>query len=362
MGQTRRRLLAKGGQRADELLSADESLELEKILAVVSDRLADIPNEHFLSGIQEAMRELVEFLGYDRCTFAEFVAGDYLNVLCSSATSSYEPLPQGRFKFQFPWFLAQLRAGKIVIMGNLPHDLPPEAIEEKRHCLSAGLRSHLSIPVKVGGRITSVLSFASVSCTRQWSHQTVARLKMLSEVLGCVLALARAEEEAKELRQRFWHTDRVERVSALAAAIAHDLNQPLTAILSNAQAGLRYLARLEGSHRAIKEVLESVVREDKRAAQTIRSMRSLFRKDEPKRQTFDLVSAIENVHQLLSGELASLSVKLEIVCAERCRVTANRVQIEQLCLNLIQNAATATRCRPPALHPIGNLSEFARSH
>lgn len=324
---------------------AQEQLAIERVLALASDRISAVPNADPLQGLEEAMRALVDSLGYDRCTFSEFVAGDFLNVLCSSATDAYEALPRGRFQFHFPWFLSQLRLGQMVVMSNLPDDLPPEAVEEVQHCRASGLRSHLSIPVRIGGRVTSVLSFASVRQARQWRPETVARLKVLGELLGCVLALLRTEQEAGELRRRVWHADRVERVGALTAAIAHDLNQPLAAILSNAQAGLKYLAREDVKPHAIEEILQAVVREDKRAARTIQSMRSLMKKDQGNREYFDLGTTLTEIQRLLSSDFSAQGVRMEIDQAAPCPVLANRIQIEQLCLNLLLNAAAAVQCR-----------------
>jgi len=326
----------------------NEQVEVERVLGLVSARLADISSAHILAGIEDAMCHLVELLKFDRCTFSEFIAGDYLSVLCSSAANNFAPLPIGRLKLRLPWLQAQLRAGKTVVLSNLPEDLPAEATDEAQHCRDTGLRSHLSIPVRVGGRVTCVLSLAAASRGRQWSSETIARLTMLGEMLGCLLALARAEEEAAQLRRRVWHADRVERVTALHTAIAHELSQPLAAILSNAQAGLKDLAGEHVDRQAITEILEAVVHEDKRAAGTIRAMRELIRKDERQREEFDLVVAADEVRRLLAGELASQGVQVDFRREGQHWVLANRVQIEQLCLNLLLNAAAAVQCRAPS--------------
>lgn len=323
-----------------------EQQEIERILGRVSDRLSDISSAHVLAGIEDAVDSAVAFLGFDRCTFSELIAGDYLNILCSSASSGFEPLPRGYLQLRMPWLFTQLRAGKTVAVSNLPVDLPTEAVEEIQYCRDSGLQSHLSIPVRVGGRVTCVLSFTVVNQRRQWSLDTVARLKLLGDMLGCLLALARVKEEAGELRSRMWRVDRVERITALTAAIAHELNQPLAAILSNAQAGLKYLADDEVDRQEIAEILQAIVREDKRAAGTIRAMRDLIRKDESQREAFDLVASLGDVKGLLAGELSSQGVRIDFQGELPCWVVANRIQIEQLCLNLLLNASAAVQSRP----------------
>ncbi|MDM0078891.1 ATP-binding protein [Variovorax sp. J2P1-59] len=286
---------------------------------------------------------MVTFLGCDRCTFAEFVAGDYLDVLCSASGGGFEPMSRGRFHHQLPWFLGELRAGRIVSIARLPQDLPPEAVAEAAHCQRVGLRSHLSIPLRIGGRVRSVLSFAAFKSTRSWPSDMVARLKIVGELLGSAMVLARTEEEARQLRRRVWHADRVARVGALTAAIAHQLNQPLTAILSNAQAGLKYLERNDASLDRVQGVLEAVVREDKRAAETIRAMRDLLRRDETRRECIDLAAALREVLRLLESEFVEQGICIETRFDEGCWVLADKTQIEQVALNLVLNAVSAVQ-------------------
>jgi len=324
-----------------------DSIDFEHLLADISSRLTDLASADVLAGVEASLRQIQASLGYDRCSFSEFVAGDYLNVVCAVAADGVAPVARGRFQPHLPWFLDQLRAGETVALCRLPQDLPPDAREEAAHCAALGLRSHLSIPLRVGGRVTSVLSFAAMRETRPWPRVMTMRLKTVGEMLAGAVALARAQEEARELRRRVWHADRVERVSALTAAIAHDLNQPLTAILSNAQAGLKYLQRSGANSGTIADILTAVVREEKRAAQTIRTMRALIRQDESRRERFALADAMSDVVLLLSSEFVGQGVRVQTRFDARCQVVADRAQIEQLVLNLLLNAAAATQALPP---------------
>ncbi|MDN8615029.1 ATP-binding protein [Variovorax ginsengisoli] len=320
----------------------------ERLLAQLSERMGDIAEPDVLARTEWALSRLLAFLDCDRCTFSEFVAGDYLNVLCSVGSVDFGALPRGRFQQPFRWFIDALRSGRIVALSNLPDELPPEAIEEAEHCRRTGLRSHISIPVRIGGRVTSVLSFAAVRRERSWPPEMVDRLRIVGDLIGSSVALARAEEEVRQLRHRIWHADRVQRVGALTAAIAHEVNQPLAAILSNAQAGLQYLARGDAAPEAIRDILGSVVREGKRAAETIRTMRALIRRDETRRERIDLAAALGEAERLLDSEFAGHGVRLETAFDPACWVLADKVQMEQVGLNLLLNAAAAVRDAPPA--------------
>ncbi|MFD0882941.1 ATP-binding protein [Variovorax dokdonensis] len=321
--------------------------EFERVLTSISERMGEIVDGDFLAGVEATLQQLVQYLGYDRCTFSEFIAGDYLNVLCSVGAGDVAALPRGRFDQRLPWFLSQLRAGQVVQMAKLPQDLPLEAAEEMAHVISMGLMSHLSIPLHIGGRVTAVLSFAAFRESRAWPIEVAARLKMVGQFLAGLLALERSGEEVRQLRQRIWHADRLQRLSTLSAAIAHQMNQPLTAILSNAQAGLRYIDRGHATPKVMREVLEAVERDEKRAAQTIRAMRSLMKRDDTRCERFQLAGALEDVLRLLSTEMLGQGIRVETRFDPSCRVAGERTQLEQVLLNLMFNAATAMQdCQP----------------
>ncbi|HSF47436.1 MAG TPA: GAF domain-containing protein, partial [Burkholderiales bacterium] len=185
--------------------------------------------------IEQGLKCLVDFLGFDRSSFAEFSPdGAELNILCSVVVNDVSPLPEGPFPYPFHWYLGKLRAGGIVVVTS-PDDLPSEAAAEIDYCHRTGLRSHLGIPIRIGGRLMGVVGFAAFRSIRAWPEDVVARLKIVGEVLWQALARSRAETESRWLRAQLWHSDRVARVGALTSSIAHELNQPLTAILSNAQ-------------------------------------------------------------------------------------------------------------------------------
>jgi FixJ family two-component response regulator/signal transduction histidine kinase len=200
--------------------------------------------------------------------------------------------------------------------------------------------------LRVGGRVVNALSFGGLRRARAWPEEVITRLTIIGEVFASATARTQSEDEAQQLRSRLWHADRVARTSALTAAIAHELNQPLTAILSNAQAGLRYLERGAIGPDEMRAILEAVVRDEKRAADTIRAMRSLLRQEETGRARIDLAAALDEVLQLLGPELRRQGVALETALEPGSWVTADKVQVEQVVLNLVLNAAAAMQTRP----------------
>ncbi len=192
--------------------SAEELLAFERLLADLSARFANIPAEQVESEIQAAQTLLRQFLGFDRSTFGEFQEDGSLVVLSSTAVEGVEPTPQGALPSQLSWFLAKLRAGEIFVIQNPPDDLPPEAAAEAEYFKRTGLHSHLSIPLRIGGRIIGVIAFAAFRETRAWPDDLIARLKLVGEVFAQAVARKREQEkllnalaEIKVLKDRLEH-------------------------------------------------------------------------------------------------------------------------------------------------------------
>jgi two-component system sensor kinase FixL len=176
-----------------------ERLAFEHLLANLSAKFANLPGSHLEAEIESALRRLLEFLGFDRASFAEFTEEGEVIVLCSAAVQEVESIPLGAFPYPFDWYLAELRAGRVVAMRCLPDDLPPEAVGEAEYCRRIGLRSNLTIPLSVSGRIVSAIAFAAFRSTRAWPEDLVLRLKLVGEVFVQALARKRLEDVQRDL-------------------------------------------------------------------------------------------------------------------------------------------------------------------
>jgi formate hydrogenlyase transcriptional activator len=189
--------------------SAEELLAFERMLADLSARFANVPAEKVEFEIQLAQKRLRQFLGFDRCNFGEFDQDGSLSVISSSGNDEIGPLPLGPFVPHLPWYLTQLLAGEKIVFQNLRDDLPPEAAIEAEYWRSFGLHSHLSIPLRIGGRIVGVIAFAALKETRAWPDDLIARLKLVGEVFAHAVARKREQEklvaavaEIKSLKDR----------------------------------------------------------------------------------------------------------------------------------------------------------------
>ena len=163
----------------------------------------------------------------------------------------------------------------------------------------------------------------------------------------------RAEQEVFDAHRELMRMDRLSRMGELTASLAHEINQPLTAILSNAEAAERFLSQSPPDISEVRQILEDIVRDDRRASDVVRKVRALVRKEEPNEEILDLNKTIQEVVALIRGEslLLGLSITMEL-SPELKMIRGDRVQLQQVILNLILNSAAAMRNSPWAQRKI----------
>jgi PAS domain S-box-containing protein len=167
---------------------------------------------------------------------------------------------------------------------------------------------------------------------------------------GLVYAVARdvtafkaAEEELRSSRQELARVSRQMTMGALTASIAHEVNQPLAAIVSSGNAGLRWLSSAPPNLQEAAAALERIVTDGHRAGQVIEAVRAMFKKDTDEKTLLDINDVVREVFGLLHGELQKHDIVAQYqLDAEIPEVLADRVQLQQIFLNLVMNAIDAT--------------------
>jgi formate hydrogenlyase transcriptional activator len=175
--------------------SPSVEVAFERMLADLSARLANVPADRVEAEIRVAQVTLRQFLGFDRTTFAEFQDDGSLVVVSSTAVEGVEATPLGPLPTRLAWFIDKLRAGETFMVRDPAEDLPPEAVGEIEYFQRTGLHSHLSIPLRVGGRIVGAIAFASFKETRTWPEDLIARIRLVGEVFAHAVARKREQEK-----------------------------------------------------------------------------------------------------------------------------------------------------------------------
>jgi C4-dicarboxylate-specific signal transduction histidine kinase len=158
----------------------------------------------------------------------------------------------------------------------------------------------------------------------------------------------RAEEALHQAREELAHVTRVTTLGELAASIAHEVNQPLAAIIADANACLHWLESDRPDLDSVREALAAVVKDSHRAAEVITRIRALLSRSSVPHRPCDLVDVIREVLLLVGPELGRHGTILQTSLApDLPPVMGDRIQLQQVLLNLVVNAAEAVRDVPP---------------
>lgn len=198
-----------------------------------------------------------------------------------------------------------------------------------------------------GARPTFALEYASRTATgERWFVMSVIPLGRSEG--GVVISHTditerkQAEMEVQQSRQELVHFTRVSTIGALTASLAHELNQPLTGILANAQAARRFLHAMPPTLGEIQDILSDIVGDVKRAGEVIHSLRDLLRKDACPHVLLNLNALSRDVVKLVSSDavIRNVTVTLDFD-PQPALVHGDRIQLQQVVLNLLLNAMEA---------------------
>jgi C4-dicarboxylate-specific signal transduction histidine kinase len=140
---------------------------------------------------------------------------------------------------------------------------------------------------------------------------------------------------------------RVSVLGELSGSIAHEINQPLTAILSNAQAALRLLGQTPPDLEEVRDALQDIVQEDNRAGEVIHRLRHLLKKGERKFESVNINDLVRSTAALLNHELIGREIGLRFDLENRLFLTSgDSVQLQQVLLNLVMNGMDAMASTP----------------
>jgi two-component system sensor kinase FixL len=174
------------------------------------------------------------------------------------------------------------------------------------------------------------------------SSVQVGRDRLLMASVVDISERKRIELELARQRNELAHLSRVTMLGELSGSLAHELNQPLASILSNAQAAQRFMAQDEPDLAELRDILEDIVAEDRRAGEIIYRLRALLRKEAVEYKPLDVNELISDSLRLIRSDLINQGV---VCSAEYLSVPAmvkgDRIQLQQVLINLIVNACDA---------------------
>jgi signal transduction histidine kinase len=324
-----------------------EQLEFERLIAEMSRRFINLPEGDIDAEIEQWQRRFVEFFDVDRSSFAEFTEDGRLLVTHSHAVVGIDRYPNGIANDRLPWITDELTAGHAVVLNELPADLPDYAIAERRYMSASGIQASIAVPVNVGQSLVCVVSLTSFRRQRMWPANLVGRLHLVGEIFANAIVRRQMKKRIAQTQLELAHLGRVAVMAELASVVAHELEQPLTAVVGNAQA-IRTLLEAEKpdvveADAALKDVIDAAMR----VSELFKRQRRLLRKSELQIRAVDLNELVRDVEFFIRAEAKQTGTKVVFEFSAGLGETlGDAVQLQQVILNLARNGMQAMREQP----------------
>jgi signal transduction histidine kinase len=297
-----------------------ERLRFQRLLSDLSARFANVSPLDFDQAVHGALAAIRDFLGVDRAELIEFPG--------HGGAGNAWSLFGGPDMTRVSWLMLRLQGGEVVRISRL--DEVPD------------INALVALPLRAGGAVLGGLVVATVVAERAWPDELMDQLHLVGEAVTNALASAQAEREAARLRQDLAHIGRVSAMGELTASLAHELNQPLTAILNNAEVALQHLDASPLNLVGLREILADIVADDKRAAEVIRRLRALVRKGELAHVPLDINDVVAEVAQLVRNDVVLRKVPMTVdLASDLPGIRGDRIQLQQVVLNMVLNGLEA---------------------
>ena len=232
--------------------------------------------------------------------------------------------------------------GTLVIASDIATDPLWDLPEHRAAALSHGLRASWSNPV-----LCSNGKVAGTFCIyyrepRSPTSQDLELIELATHVARVAIERDQQEISLREAQNELAHVSRVTTVGEFAASIAHEVNQPLAGILTNANAAMRWLARNSPNLAEAQQAIGRIIRDGNRAGDVISRMRALFKKAPAAKGPVDINLVIQEVLTLTQPELQKNRVSLRTQFAvDLPTAVGDKIQLQQVILNLVVNAIEA---------------------
>jgi C4-dicarboxylate-specific signal transduction histidine kinase len=225
---------------------------------------------------------------------------------------------------------------------NVMDVLPPELATRLLGCFREALRSRQPATLEYSLDLGPERRFYEVRSVPSDPDRVLSLVRDVTEQI-------RAEQRVRELQEELAHTGRAMALGALTGSLAHEINQPLSAITNNAHAALLLLEQAPIDAGALRETIDDIVSDNQRIDDVLRRLREMLRKERRDYAFVDLNSIITDVLTLLRSSFIERRITADVALEPQLpAVHGDRVQLQQVVLNILMNAADAVSAMPDA--------------
>ena len=203
------------------------------------------------------------------------------------------------------------------------------------------LHTAFGFPILLRGEVLGVMEFFSHEI-RPPDQELLNMMATIGSQIGQFIERKRAEEALRKAQGELAHVTRVMTMGELTASIAHEINQPLSGIVTNANASLRWLAAATPNLDEARDAVSRILRDGNRAGEVIARIRALIQKTDTEKVRLDINQTVQEVVILIQNEAGRKGVALRMdLAADVPPVLGDRVQLQQVILNLAMNGVEA---------------------
>ena len=211
---------------------------------------------------------------------------------------------------------------------------------------AAGFKSALALPIIIDEDVFVIFEMYSTR-SLPFNQTVMAAVEKLGRLLGDIMVRRRSELALRAAHSELARVSQFSAMGAMTASIGHEIQQPLAAMVTGANAGLRWLSKSPPDLDEVRQVLEGIVRDGHRTREILDAIRAVFKKDNQEIGPVDVNGLIGEVLELAQGELQKQSVSVHSELADELpQVLGNRIQLQQVILNLTVNAIDAMTTTP----------------
>ncbi len=325
-----------------EVTRSPEVVDFEKLLSDLSAAFIRTSVEEVDAEINRWLQLIVLAMNIDRSTVVQVDPADGLIYATHQWARDPSDAPDSWLGVNdadsYPWLTGKVFSGEVVVIARLD-DMPPEGSKDRDSFRRDGNKSNVTIPLRIAGVVVGAVLFGTLVSEKAWTLKEVQRLKLVAEIFGNALERKRVEAEIRRLSEELRQVSQVVTMGELTASLAHELNQPLGAILNNARAARRLLASKTPDLTEVDAALDDIIRDDARAVEIVRDVRAMFQRGEAKTSSVDVKELLLDVKRIVSGDARMKNISLMIELPDFLPlVRGDKTHLTQAVLNLTLNA------------------------